>query len=337
MDHDPLLLGIVANDEGRLRRVPPSAMERWAADTIEAARVPAGARIGFTGDAEAVEIDVQTSDVLPLATPAGYGAFTVYFDGERRGVLPIEGGAKTTVRLELPERDPGVALEIHLPERYEPRIFGIRALGGETRPLEHSTRWVAYGDSITQGWTTSDPGAAWTAVAARATGFDLLNLGFAGAARGELPVAAHLAATPADVISLAWGTNCWAQIEMDRPYVRELMRLFLTTVRSGHPETPILVVSPVVRPSAEQTRNGSGATLADLRAGLEEAVRTFQDRHGDTSLYLLPGEALISAEQLDPDGIHPNDAGHAAIGTAVADVLTRISAWSSPGRATSNV
>jgi lysophospholipase L1-like esterase len=299
-------------------------MERWAADTVQASRVPAGVRLCFTGDADAIEIDCQTGDVLALATPADHGEFTAYVGGTRRSAVAVAAGTATTVRIDLPERDYDAPVEIHLPERYEPRIFDIRSLGGRVEPLARSKRWVAYGDSITQGWTTSDPGAAWTAVAARATGFDLLNLGFAGAARGELPVAAHLASTPADVISLAWGTNCWAQIEMDAAYIKELMRLFLGMVRRGHPDTPILVIPPVLRPAAEEVRNGSGATLSDLRRGLEDAVHAFQDQHQDRNLHLLPGGDLITVDQLDADGIHPNDAGHAAVGAAAAEVLTRL-------------
>jgi lysophospholipase L1-like esterase len=324
MELHPLLLGAVSMEDDRPRRVPFAAMERWAADTVQASRVPAGIRLGFSGDAEAIEVDVQTDDALSLATPADHGEFTVYVAGERRGAAPATAGTRTTARIDLPERDPDTTVEIHLPERYEPRLFRVRALGGAAEPLILPKKWVAYGDSITQGWTTTDPGATWTATAARSTGLDLLNLGFAGAARGELPVAAHLAATSADVISLAWGTNCWAQIEMDPAYIRELMRLFLGMVRRGHPETPILVITPVIRPAAEQARNGSGATLADLREALEDAVRTFQARHGDTQLHLLPGADLITADQLDPDGIHPNDAGHAAIGAAAAEALTAI-------------
>ena len=290
MDLSSLMLGAVAVEDDRPRRVPAQAMERWPADTVQAARVPAGIRLGFTGDATAIEIDVQTDEVLARATPAGHGEFTVYVASEPRGAVSVAARATVTVRIDLPERDSETTVEIHLPERYEPRIFGVRMLGGEAQPLVLPKRWVAYGDSITQGWTTADPGAAWTASAARATGLDLLNLGFAGAARGELPVAAHLAATPADVISLAWGTNCWAQMEMDAAYIRDLMRLFLGVMRKGHPETPILVISPVIRPAAEQARIGSGATLSDLRAGLEEAVHMFQSHHADEHLHLLPGQ-----------------------------------------------
>lgn len=320
----PLMRGAVALEDGRPRRVAATQMERWAADTVQASRVPAGVRVGLIGDARALEFHVRTGDVLPLATPARHGEFTLYVDGERAGSVPVAAEADLTVRIDLPERASDVPVEIHLPERYEPRIFGIRALDGHAEPLARSKKWIAYGDSITQGWTASDPGAAWSAVAARRTGFDLLNLGFAGAARGELPVAAHLAATPADVISLAWGTNCWAQIEMDAAYISELMRLFLGMVRRGHPDTPILVLSPVVRPAAELVRNGSGATLSELRDGLEDAVRSFQQRHADSHLHLLPGGGLITPDELDADGIHPDDAGHAMIGEAAAEFLTRI-------------
>jgi lysophospholipase L1-like esterase len=322
MDPHPLLLGAVTVEDDHPRRAPSTAMERWANDTVQAARVPAGVRIGFVGDAQALDIDVQTGDVLALATPAEHGEFTLYVGGERCGAVPVAAATTTTVRIEVPDRDPQSPVEIHLPERYEPRILGIRPVAGEAQPLELPTRWLAYGDSITQGWTTTDPGATWTATAARATGFDLLNLGFAGAARGDLPLASHLAASPADVISLAWGTNCWSQIEMDAPYIRELMRLFIGMVRRGHPETPLVVMSPVIRPEAEEMKNDSGATLSELRQAIEEAVAGFQTRHSDEHLHLLPGLGLISVDQLDPDRIHPNDAGHAAMGGAMATVLS---------------
>lgn len=324
MEIESLLLGASTFEAGRPRRVPAVVTERWAADTIEAARVPAGIRLAFTGTARRIDIDVETSAALALATPAEHGEFTVYVGGEKRHSVPVAESTTTTVRIELPERDAAERVEIHLPERYEPRIMGVRGVDGEIQSVAPAKKWVAYGDSITQGWTTTDPGGAWAAIAARATGLDLLNLGFAGAARGELPVAAHLSSVPADVISLSWGTNCWAQIEMDAAYISELMRLFLATVRRGHPETPILVLSPVIRPAAEDARNSSGATLAELRDALEGAVTRYREQHADEHLHLLPGGALIGADELDPDGIHPNDAGHAAIGAAVASALEKL-------------
>jgi lysophospholipase L1-like esterase len=90
---------------------------------------------------------------------------------------------------------------------------------------------------------------------------------------------------------------------------------FLEVVRQGHPETPILVVSPVIRPDGEDTPNRLGATLRDLRAAIENVVRARVET-GDSQLGLLPGAELITEDQLD-DGIHPNDDGHRAIAAAV--------------------
>jgi hypothetical protein len=79
-------------------------------------------------------------------------------------------------------------------------------------------------------------------------------------------------------------------------------------------------VSPVVRPDAEATPNRLGATLADLRAAIEDVASA----RGDVTL--VPGRPLIDAALL-PDGIHPGDEGHrvlaAAIGSAVQGVLAR--------------
>lgn len=324
MDVTPFLHGAHADENGQLRRVSPDVTERWPSDTVQAARVPAGARFAFRGDAEAVEIDIRTASTLALATPAATAGFDVYVNGIHESFVNVAEASEARVRVPLPQRDADSTVELHVPEKYEPRITSLTAIGGAIDTAPRGARWVAYGDSITQGWTSSDPGKAWSAVAARTTGLDLLNLGFAGAARGDLPLASHLAATPADVISLTWGTNCWSQIEMDPRYIGELMRLFLQMVRAGHPETPLLVVSPVIRPAAEGTTNGSGATLAALRTALEESVLAVKEENRDEHLHLLPGLELITAAQLDADGIHPNDEGHGAMASAIAPYLDRI-------------
>lgn len=171
-------------------------------------------------------------DVLSLLTGAAEldGG---YLDGRRTAEIEVHANSSATVVVPLPPREPGEVVEVYLPDRYEPAIHDIRAAGGDIAAAPQRARWVAYGDSITQGWTVTHPSAAWPALAAREAGLDLVNLGFAGAARSELPVAAYLASLPADVITFSRGTNCWAQIEMDASYIAELMRMFLATVRRG--------------------------------------------------------------------------------------------------------
>jgi lysophospholipase L1-like esterase len=201
---------------------------------------------------------------------------------------------------------------------YLPATPGLRVVSadGDVEPAPAQPRWIAYGDSITEGWVTSTPAQAWPAVAGREHGLDAINMGYAGAARGEIVSAEHVAELPADVITIAHGTNCWTAIPHSAGMVAEGLRAFLDVVRQGHPETPIVVVSPIVRPDAETTPNRLGATLQDLRRAIEDVASERND------VDLVPGRDLVTAEQL-PDGIHPGDEGHAAIAAAVGPVVAK--------------
>jgi lysophospholipase L1-like esterase len=196
---------------------------------------------------------------------------------------------------------------------------------GEIEPAPPQPRWVAYGDSIAEGWVASRPSGAWPAIAARDLRLDVCNMGYAGSARGELVSAEHVASLDADVVSITHGTNCWTRIPFSVDMMRANTAAFLDVVRQGHPETPVVVASPVVRPDAESTPNRLGATLADLRAVMEEVAHARIDA-GDKRLTVVPGAGIIGAELL-ADGIHPGDEGHRVladvIGGAVRDALDR--------------
>ena len=202
---------------------------------------------------------------------------------------------------------------------YLPAKAGVRVVSveGDVEPAPPQPRWIAYGDSITEGWVTSTPAAAWPAVAGREHGLDVVNMGYAGAARGEIVSAEHVAELPADVVTIAHGTNCWTRTPHTAAMVAEGLRAFLDVVRQGHPETPIVVVSPIVRPDAEDTPNRLGATLQGLRRAIEDVASARPD------VGLVPGAELVTAEQL-PDGIHPGDEGHAAIAAAVGPVVAKV-------------
>ena len=201
-----------------------------------------------------------------------------------------------------------------------PIVRAVRAFGGTIEPAPAQPRWLAYGDSIAEGWIATGPVGAWPAVAGRRYGLDVVNLGYAGSARGEIPSAEQLAALEADVISISHGTNCWSRIPFSTAMFRAQTEAFLDLVRAGHPDTPIVVTSPILRPDAEATPNRLGATLADLRGAMED-VAAERIAQGDAALTLVAGGDLISADDL-PDGIHPGDHGHeilaAAFGGAVA-------------------
>jgi lysophospholipase L1-like esterase len=298
---------------------------RLPIDTWGTAQIPATVRLEFVGDAETVEIGYRTE-----TEDFGYrgeGAGTT-FALWRDGVLVAEERAalgEGTVRLAAGPPTAEERAIVYLPEGMRPTVLSVTGVSGTIEPAPPQRRWVAYGDSIAEGWVASGPSGAWPAIAGRVHHLDVCNMGYAGSARGEIVSAEHVAALEADVISITHGTNCWTRIPFSADMMRANTAAFLDVVRQGHPETPVVVASPVVRPDAESTPNRLGATLADLRAVMEDVAQNRIDA-GDKRLTLVPGGDVIGAALL-ADGIHPGDEGHRVlaevIGGAVRDALDR--------------
>ncbi|HXY95289.1 MAG TPA: GDSL-type esterase/lipase family protein [Acidimicrobiia bacterium] len=304
-------------------RADPDDLSRLPIDTVETARVPVGVRFELVGDAEAIEVAYTTrTDDFGYRGPGAGTTFAVVRDGKPVDEQPAVLG-EGSVRLGLGGADPSERAVVYLPEGMRPCVHSLVPLGGTIEPAPRQPRWLAYGDSIAEGWIATGPSGAWPAVAGREHDLDTVNLGYAGSARGELVSAEQLARLDADVISISHGTNCWTRIPYSAALFRENTRAFLDLIRAGHRETPIVVTSPVLRPDAESTPNRLGATLADLRAAMEDVVLE-RMAAGDDRLTLVRGGGLLEPHHL-PDGIHPGDEGHqilaVAFGAAVREAL----------------
>jgi lysophospholipase L1-like esterase len=289
-------------------------------DTWDTARIPAGVRLELISHADAAVLVLATGERHALAAPTMPNAVSVWCGDERLATVPVpESGGAVTV----PLRPGGATHVVYLPEVLGARVTAIVPLGGEIAPGPPAPRWLAYGDSITQGWSAPDAGATYPALTARRLGLDVWNLGFAGSARGETVVAQQLAELPADVVSIAFGTNNWSAIPTGPAHLAGLLGDFVAVVRSGHPEVPIVVLTPILRPDAEHTPNLVGATLVELRAALSAEAQRLAT--ADPALRVLEGLPLITAAQL-ADGIHPDAAGHQAMADALAPVLVEVRA-----------
>ncbi|MFJ9038372.1 GDSL-type esterase/lipase family protein [Streptomyces sp. NPDC102406] len=303
--------------DGRPVRADPADRDRLPADTWERALVPAGVRLEFTAHGvTAVEVAYEGSEPSEVDARRGIpAAFTVV------GGVDVPAAVGTHVaRLPLPR--PDGTYTVQLPAALRPLVQEVRALGGGAiEPSAPRPRWLVYGDSLAEGWAATRPHFAWPSVAGRALGVEDVNLGYAGAARGELASAQQLASLEADLVAVAFGTHCWTRTPHTAPLLYETARAFLAVVRAGHPHAPLLVLSPVLRPDAETTPNALGATLAELRHAVERAARDAVDS-GDERLVLLPGGPLLGAEHL-VDGVHPGDRGHLLLARAVAESLRK--------------
>lgn len=300
-------------------RANPSDTARLPADVWHASLVPVGVRLELVGDAEAVDVGYRTTTGNLGYRGEGAGiTFSVWRSGhkvcEEEAVL-----GEGMVRLALGPDASDRPATVYLPEGMQPVVLSVSPVGGDVQPAPPLPRWLAYGDSMTQGWIASSPSQAWTAIAARKAGLDLVNLGYAGAARGEVVSAEHLAELPADIVTIAVGANCWTRTPHSVAMVSANLDGFLDVVRTGHPGVPLVVISPLVRPDAERIPNRLGSTLGDIRAAIESVVRERMGR--DDRLTLVEGATVIGEEHLE-DGLHPGDEGHKRIAAAVVKVLT---------------
>ncbi|MGW1705532.1 GDSL-type esterase/lipase family protein [Streptomyces sp. NPDC002206] len=319
LDPDLFLRGVAWRDGVRAVRADPADRARLPWDTGARALLPIGVRLEFLAPgARAVEIRYRAAVPDPADALHDLAHVFALWQGDRCvAEIFAEPAEESVAVLELP---PGEGpFTVHPPQGQSPLILGVRAAGGTLLPAPEQPRWVVHGDSITEGWWSTRPAHAWPAVAGRALGLDPVNLGYAGAARGELCVAEQIAALPADVLTLAFGTNCWSRVPFSAPLLYETVRAFITLVRAGHPGTPLLLVSPLLCPGAEDTPNALGATLRELRTAMEEAGADLV-RAGDSRLSVLPGRDVLGPEHL-ADGLHPDDAGHARLAAAVTEAL----------------
>ena len=301
-------------------RADPADFARLPIDTWATAQLPVTVRLELVGDAPGLRLSYRTlTGELGYRGPGAGTTFSVWRGGACVDEQPA-GLGDNFVTVSLRGGEPDERAIVYLPEGMKPTVLTVEAAGGgRIEPAPPQPRWVAYGDSIAEGWVASGPSGAWPAITGRARGLDVVNLGYAGSARGEIVSAEHVAALAADVISISHGTNCWTRIPFSAAMMREGMRAFLDVVRQGHPSTPLVVASPVVRPDAESTPNRLGATLADLRAVIESVV---EERivAGDGRLTLVRGLPLMGPELL-ADGIHPGDAGHQALAVAIGGAV----------------
>src|SRR3546814_6463226 len=97
------------------------------------------------------------------------------------GARTTETGPVSTARFSgLPAGDKDV--ELWLPHNETIELIALRA-DAAIRPQEIARPvWVHHGSSISQGSNATRPTGIWPAVAARAAGVELINLGFGGSA-----------------------------------------------------------------------------------------------------------------------------------------------------------
>ena len=224
------------------------ADDRLPATPGATAQIPVGVRLELIGDASAVEIDYTcATDDLGYRGEGAGTSFSAWRGDQEVGEARRAASTAAPPSLRLAAAPPTTSSPSTCPEGMRPTLFGGAAPSADrSKPRPRGPRWLAYGDSLTEGWMASGPPHCWPAVAARRHGLDVVNLGYAGSCRGEIAIGrADRRAAGATSSRSAYGTNCWTRIPHSRALFRG--RTCGPSCRScaqGHPETPIVVCQP---------------------------------------------------------------------------------------------
>lgn len=159
---------------------------------------------------------------------------------------------------------------------------------------------VMYGTSILQGGCASRPGMVHTSIVGRMLNREVINLGFSGNARLDLPVADLMASADASVYVLDVLPNCTAEV------LEERLEAFYRRLRSVRPTTPILFVESPMFP-ASRFSTEVVATLTHKN----EVFRAIFDRlHAeDANIYYMPAEQGMTNPEGTVDNYHFTDLG----------------------------
>lgn len=341
------------------RRLPAWTKEQYQDPTVFGGTVmPSGVRLVFRTDARVIEFDVLTStgqlDSDPEPRPTGMldlrvdGALVerqraplghvvrMAGPGAAQRLIPGEPG---TVRFDaLPAGMKNV--ELWLPQQTPTELVALRADGEVLAPLpDGRPRWVHHGSSISHCLEADGPTGTWPVVAASLGGAEVTNLSQPGNDMLDPYVARTIRDLPADLISLETGVNIVARTGFRLRTFGPAVHGFLDTIRDGHPDTPLLVVSPVSCPALDGCpgptsvgRDGRITALgdpADLALGAlslqvvrDELARIVAARRArDPHLHYLDGRELLGPAEVDdlPDGLHPSAAAYRRMGERFAD------------------
>ena len=214
---------------------------------------------------------------------------------------------------------------VHLPTISTVALAGIRVAAGATVasvPLP-APRWLAIGDSLTQGFSVQSPLATWVARLERRLGLPAWNLGVGGIRIEPGAFTWALDHQRWDLVTIALGSNHgWRQSEADAaPDLAA--RLAEHALAGGHGR--VVWILPPWKPMEDgkgpsefcgiPLDRDTGARVGRVRQALAERLATYAPR------LELVGDLLPHDHRYYPDGLHPFALGFAKYADALAKYL----------------
>lgn len=292
---------VVVDGGWRPRRIPECLRSLY--EEAESSRIrmqcTSGVRLRFVSDTRRLSIALRYG----VEARTNYRGELVVDGEEQGGFGPTERSDKWAGVVFEQANDARRTFDLWLPHMCQADVLSVEVdAGSGVEPASKlSLRWLAYGDSITQGMTATLPTRTYVGRCALALEAEVKNLGIGGAILDPrladgVPDGAY------DLITIAYGTNDFSQ-GVTGEQLRERTRRLVTALRSKHPRAAIVLLTTLtwVR---ENKPNANGVTLDQFRQSIVGLEKEFARVH------LVQGQTMIPEDdRWFVDKVHPNDEG----------------------------
>ncbi|MDA0989198.1 MAG: SGNH/GDSL hydrolase family protein [Verrucomicrobia bacterium] len=294
-----------------IERLPArlAALYRHNAGAHQRAICPAGVRIRFRSDTQRIRLKVQFGEPVRW-----YFTAALVVDDQATSFGPIDRVSEWEGTVyEAPDVGTRRVFDIWLPHLCPTRVACIDVDDGcavEPAPPA-GPKWLAYGDSITQGFTVSSPVLSWFARCARAVDAHGWNLGVGGA-RLDAEIADSLPEVDVDLVTIAYGGNDYLT-SVEPRMLHDRASDLLSTMRAHWPHAARVLMSPIpVLRATTQPR----WPMDDYREALESAASAVG------GVAIIRGSELLSADiNHYQDSSHPNDSGMAQMAQLIIPAM----------------
>ena len=303
--------------------------ERFKADlrppVWDLSRHSAGLCLRFRSDSARLVVHYTlTSDVLamPHMPATGVSGFDLYGLTRREWRwrwLSVTRPKEQTGAIDLLS---GIDHDERVYQLYFPLYNGVKSLEiGVDRGAEFELlpapkqRVVYYGTSIAQGGCASRPGMAHVAILGRRLDVEMINLGFSGQGRLDLPIADAMSEIDAAVYVVDCLPNCTTDIVNERGHA------FLRRLHTARPTTPIVVVGDPDWCHAFAS-SPTRAAQQPRRVAMQQAC-TRAVAAGARCAWHPIDDAFAPDYEGTVDGVHPNDLGMSQLANAIAPAIER--------------
>ena len=324
IDQPPFKIYGLIKEDGIYKRMPQSVADSVNTGVAALTRCSAGGRVRFVTDSKDIAISVKYNEIPTSGNMSlvGFAGLDMYEETDSGVTYVFSAVPPADIKKELNSvkefsEHKMRRLLINFPTYSSVKeiLIGLREGSNVYPPSEYavSKPVVFYGSSITQGGCASRPGNTYQAILSAQLGFDYINLGFSGNAKGEDAIARYIAALDMSAFVYDYDFNA-----PDSQHLEATHKRMFDIIRDKNHDLPILILS---RPNPHLSA-GAIERREITRATYEAAVKA-----GDKNVYFIPGDELILpmfSETALVDDAHPNDSGFVSMAEVIKPILKKM-------------